>query len=253
MNVALFGGTFDPVHRGHLAVAHAAAKRFRLQQVLFVPSSVPPHRIGRPLSAYHHRFAMLTLALQREKWFIPSSLEAPPEPGVLAFSSGRHGPGFSYSIDTVRALKLQLAKHDRVYFLIGIDAFMDIAKWHEAEALLNEVEFIITSRPGYSLADVGAALPESMRPPEEVISALKKPGAARAMAGQDFIILGTTRLHLLHDVNVRISATQVRSAAQRGSSLTKFVDPAVAEYIHKTRLYRKASEKRKLERKSRVL
>ncbi len=247
MNVALFGGTFDPVHRGHLAVAHAAAKNFGLKQVLFVPSSVPPHRIGRPLSAYHHRFAMLTLALQREKSFIPSSLEAPPEPGVLAFSSGRHGPGFSYSIDTVRALKLQLGRSDKVFFLIGIDAFVDIAKWHEPEALLREVDFIVASRPGYSLADVAEALPESLRPDPKVIRAFKKAKAAGTLA------LGSTTIHLLADVKVRISATQIRAAAQRGGSLTKFVDPAVAEYIRKTRLYRQASERRKAEPKSRVL
>ncbi len=245
MNVGLFGGTFDPVHRGHLAVAQAAARRFRLQQVLFVPSSVPPHRQGRPLSPYHHRFAMLALALQGEKSFVPSSLEAPPEPGVLAFSSGRHGPGFSYSIDTVRALKLQMGKNDRLFFLIGIDAFLDIAKWHEPEALLREVDFIVASRPGYSLADVGEALPESLRPNPKVIRAFKK--AAGALA------LGGTAIHLLGDVNVRLSASQVRAAAQRGASLATFVAPAVAEYIRKTGLYRPASHRQRRERKYRAL
>ncbi|HYX67906.1 MAG TPA: nicotinate (nicotinamide) nucleotide adenylyltransferase [Terriglobales bacterium] len=247
MNIGLFGGTFDPVHRGHLAVAHAAAKKFRLGQVLFVPSSVPPHRVGRPLSPYHHRFAMLTLALQREKSFIPSSLEAPPEPGVLAFSSGRHGPGFSYSIDTVRALKMQLGKSDQLFFLIGIDAFMDIAKWHEPEALLRELDFIVASRPGYSLADVAGALPESLRPDEKVIKAFKKAKAAGTLA------LGATAIHLLPDVNVRLSATQVRTAAERGKPLGSLVDPAVAEYIRKTRLYRRASEKQRPARKTRIL
>ena len=247
MNVGLFGGTFDPVHRGHLAVARAAARKFQLKQVLFVPSSVPPHRLGRPLSPYHHRFAMLALALQREQSFLPSSLEAPPEPGVLAFSSGRHGPGFSYSIDTVRALKLQLSKSDKIFFLIGIDAFMDIAKWHEPEALLREVDFIVARRQGFSLADVAEALPESLQPAEKVIRAFKRAKAAGTLA------LGATTIHLLPDVNVGISATQVRSAAQRGSSLARFVDAAVAEYIHKTRLYRAASEKQRAERKSRIL
>lgn len=247
MNVGLFGGTFDPVHRGHLAVARAAAKKFQLKQVLFAPSSVPPHRIGRPLAPYHHRFAMLTLALQREESFIPSSLEAPPEPGVLAFSAGRHGPGFSYSIDTVRALKLQLGKNDKVFFIIGIDAFMDIAKWHEPEALLREVDFIVASRPGFSLADVGKALPESLRPDPKVLRTFKKAKAAGILA------LGTTAIHLLGDVAVRISATQVRNAAQRGSAVAKFVDPAVAEYIRKTRLYRPASQEQEMVRRSRLL
>jgi nicotinate-nucleotide adenylyltransferase len=247
MNIGLFGGTFDPVHRGHLAVARAAARKFQLTQVLFVPSSLPPHRLGRPLSAFHHRFAMLTLALQREKSFIPSSLEAPPEPGVLAFSSGRHGPGFSYSIDTVRALKMQLGKRDKLFFLIGIDAFMDIAKWHEPEALLRELDFIVVSRPGCSLSDVSEALPQSLRPDPKVIQAFKKAKAAGTLA------LGATTIHLLGDVQVRISATQVRSAAQRGSSLGKFVDPAVAEYIRKTRLYRQASHRQEPAPKSRIL
>ncbi len=247
MNLALFGGTFDPVHRGHVAVAQAAARKFHLQQLLFVPSSVPPHRQGRPLSPYHHRFAMLTLALQGEKSFVPSSLEAPPEPGVLAFSSGRHGPGFSYSIDTVRAVKLQLGKKDKLFFLIGIDAFMDIAKWHEPEALLREVDFIVASRPGYSLADVGEALPASLRPDPKVIRAFKKATATGTLA------LGGTAIHLLGDVKVRISASQVRAAAQRGTSLAKFVDPAVAEYIRKTRLYRPASQGQRPEREYQAL
>jgi len=245
MNVGLFGGTFDPIHLGHVAVARAAARKFRLKQVLFVPSSVPPHRIGRPLSPYHHRFAMLALALQRETSFIPSSLEAPPEPGVLAFSSGRHGPGFSYSIDTVRALKLHLGKSHKLFFLIGIDAFLDIAQWHEPEALLREVDFIVASRPGFSLADVGQALPESLRPDPKVLRAFKKARAAGTLA------LGATTIHLLSAVNVRVSASQVRAAARRGASLGKFVEPAVAEYIRKTRLYRKASEEQRGGRKSR--
>jgi nicotinate-nucleotide adenylyltransferase len=231
MNVGIFGGTFDPIHRGHITVARAAAKRFRLKKIYFVPSSVPPHRIGRPLSPYHHRFAMVTLATENEKSFIPSSLEAPPEPGVLAFSSGRRG--FSYSIDTVRALKLQLAKADRLFFLIGIDAFADIAKWHEPEALLREVDFILASRPGFSLADVVMALPESMRPDESAIKAFGKAKASGTLA------LGGTTIHLLPDVKVPISATRIRSAAERGRPLRKFVDPAVAAYIEKTHLYRK--------------
>jgi len=247
MNVGLFGGTFDPIHRGHIALARAAAKRFGLKQVLFVPSSVPPHRLGRPLSPYHHRFAMVTLATANHKDFVPSSLEAPPEPGVLAFSSGRRGPGFSYSIDTVRALKLQLSKGDKLFFLIGVDAFLDIAKWHEAEAILREVDFIVASRPGYSLADIAGALPDSLRPTEEAIKAFRKAKAKGTIA------LGNTAIHLLADVRVPMSASQVRSAAERGRPLGKFLDPAVAEYIRKTRLYRRASERQEPVRRSRLL
>jgi nicotinate-nucleotide adenylyltransferase len=234
MNVGLFGGTFDPIHRGHIALARAATKQFRLSRVLFVPSSVPPHRIGRPLSPYHHRFAMVTLATQKEKSLIPSSLEAPPEPGVLAFSSGR--PGYSYSIDTVRALKRELGKKDRLFFLIGIDAFADIAKWHEAEAVLREVDFVVASRRGYSLADIVRALPDSLRPPESAVKSFKSSGR---------LSLGATTIHLLSDLKVPISATQVRSAAERGRPLGRFLDPAVAAYIEKTHLYRRETGERR--------
>ncbi|MBZ5647902.1 MAG: nicotinate-nucleotide adenylyltransferase [Acidobacteriia bacterium] len=220
MNVGLFGGTFDPIHRGHLAVARAAAKKFHLKRVYFVPSSVPPHRQGRPLASYHHRFAMVTLATQGDKGFIPSSLEAP------------NGPGFSYSIDTVRALRRGLGRRDRLHFIIGIDAFMDIGKWHKAESLLREVDFIVASRPGYSLADVARALPEAIRPPESVIRAIQETKPAGTLA------LGQTAIHLLPDVRVPVSATQIRTAAARGRALGKFVDAAVAEYIQKTHLYK---------------
>jgi len=213
MNVGLFGGTFDPIHRGHMAVARAAAKKFRLQKIYFVPSSLPPHRQGHPLTPYHHRFAMVTLATRGKKGFIPSSLEAP------------NGSSFSYSIDTVRALKRELGKRDRVYFIIGIDAFMDIAKWHRAEALLREADFIVVSRPGYALADVARALPRVVRPYPKV-KAGGKPTLARAA------------VHFLLDVKAPVSATQVRTAARRGKALGRFVDPAVAEYIKKTGLYR---------------
>src|SRR5512146_1773609 len=101
MNIALFGGTFDPVHRGHLAVARAAQQRFGLKRVYFVPANVPPHKQGRALASYYDRFAMLALATAGEKCFIPSALEAPE----LV-----EGP--SYSIDTVRRLRQRLNKSD---------------------------------------------------------------------------------------------------------------------------------------------
>src|SRR5437868_9828525 len=115
MNVALFGGTFDPVHRGHIELARAAAQRFDLKQVHFVPANVPPHKPGAPLTAFEHRYAMLALATVDEKTFLPSLLEAPsqqssvaagdtPRPAHGKHKSGdRHAdPAANYSIDTVR-------------------------------------------------------------------------------------------------------------------------------------------------------
>ena len=167
MNIALFGGTFDPVHRGHLALARAGREQFELGRVLFVPANIPPHKQKQPTTSFFHRYAMVALATMGEKEFLPSLLEAPGVSDIRS-SKGRQNAdavaGANYSIDTVRRLKQQLRKSDRLFFLIGIDAFKDIAKWRDAEALLRECEFIVASRPGYSLADVANALPEKLRP-----------------------------------------------------------------------------------------
>ena len=140
MNIGLFGGSFDPIHRGHLALAQAAASRYSLGQVLFVPANIPPHKQKQPLTAFVHRYAMVALATQEEKQFKPSLLEA-PECATGAATLGRAGERSSlaanYSIDTVRRVKQALKKSDRLFFLIGIDAFRDISKWHEARALLS--------------------------------------------------------------------------------------------------------------------
>ena len=223
MNIGLFGGSFDPIHRGHLAMAQAAASRYSLRQVLFVPANVPPHKQKQPLTAFIHRYAMVALATQDEQGFVASLLEAPE---VTA-----HG-GVNYSIDTVRRLKQTFKKSDRLFFLIGIDAFRDIAKWHEARALLAECDFIVTSRPGYSLRDVAESLPEGLRPP----AAVTRPFHEQPAKG-DLVLPGVT-LHLLEGIQQNVSATAIRAAAAQGKPLGQWLDPRVADYIKKHRLYR---------------
>ncbi len=253
MNIGLFGGSFDPIHRGHLALAQAAARRFALGQVLFVPANVPPHKQKQPLAAFVHRYAMVALGTREERRFVASLLEAPEyaaaelsEDGQISAcataelrSAGRATApvptcgGANYSIDTARRLKRTLKKSDRVFFLIGIDAFKDIASWHEARALLGECDFIVASRPGHSLRDVALALPEELQP-----------AAARALrkqAGKGELIFPGVRLHLLDGVRQSVSATAIRAAAAQGKPLTRWVDPAVADYIRKHGLYRKGA------------
>jgi len=234
MNIALFGGTFDPVHRGHLALARAARERFELGRILFVPANIPPHKQKQPTTSYFHRYAMVALATTGEKEFVPSLLEAPGVVDIRS-SKGKQNSdavaGANYSIDTVRRLKQELKKSGRLFFLIGIDAFKDIAKWHEAEALFRECEFIVASRPGYSLADVANALPENLRP----AAAVTKPFAKQPAKG-DLVLRGVT-VHLLEGVQEPVSATAIREAVAKKRPLTKFVDPAVAEYIKKEGLY----------------
>ncbi len=232
MNIGLFGGTFDPVHRGHTALALAAVEHYKLSRVHFVPANIPPHKQQQELSPFLHRFAMLALATAQGKAFVPSLLEAPEKPP--GGSRKERAPGLNYTIDTVRRLKQSLKKSDKLFLLIGIDAFSDIAKWHQAEALFRECEFIVASRPGYSLADVANALPESLRPRAEVTRPFQKQAAAG-----DLVLPGAT-IHLLAEVHQPVSATAIRAAADAGKPLLRFVDASVADYIKKMGLYRKS-------------
>jgi nicotinate-nucleotide adenylyltransferase len=237
MNIGLLGGTFDPIHHGHLALARGAQEHFQLRCIYFAPANIPPHKQRHPLASYFHRYAMVALSTMHEKAFVPSLLEAPEEAPLSAPNSKKRQaehvtPAANYTIDTVRRLKQTLKKSDRLFFLIGIDAFKDIATWHEAAALFRACEFIVASRPGYSLADVANALPEALRPK----STVTKPFAKQPAKG-DLVLAGAT-VHLLEGLHQNVSSTAIRDAVVAKKPLTKFVDPAVAEYIKKMGLYR---------------
>ena len=161
MNIGLFGGTFDPIHRGHLALARAARERCELSRILFVPANVPPHKQSQPLSAFPHRYAMIALATAQEKDFCLRCWKRRKTLTEVLHAEKTRPEKPNYTIDTVKRLKQSFKKADRLFLLIGIDAFEDIAKWHQAEALFRECEFVVASRPGYSLADVANALPAS--------------------------------------------------------------------------------------------
>lgn len=212
-------------------------ERCELGRIEFVPANVPPHKKQAPMASFFHRYAMVTLATMDEKAFIPSLLEAPAVDGAGHAATGgkktvQLHAAANYSIDTVRKLKGTLKKADRLFFLIGIDAFDEIAKWREPEALFHECEFIVASRPGYSLADVANALPESLRPAH----AVTKPFARQAASG-DLALKGAT-VHLLDNVHQPVSATAIREAVAAKRPLGRFVHPEVAEYIKKMGLYK---------------
>jgi nicotinate-nucleotide adenylyltransferase len=233
MNIGLFGGTFDPIHRGHLTLARAARERCNLSRILFVPADVPPHKQRQPLSGFAHRYAMIALATAQEKDFVPSMLEAPEDVYTGGAGKGKTRVAKpNYTIDTVKRLKQSLKKADRLFVLIGIDAFADIANWHQAEALFRECEFVVASRPGFSLADVANALPAGLRPRQEVT----RPFHQQAASG-DLVLKGVT-IHLLDEVYQPISSTIIRRAAAAAKPLNRFLEPGVADYIKKMGLYK---------------
>ncbi len=140
--LALFGGAFDPIHNAHLRIAKEAALRFRLDRVLFVPAARPPHK--RLHASYEDRYRMVELALENQPGLDPSHLEAHTQQ--------------SFSIDTIEKLKPDLAADDRLFFIIGADAFADIGTWKRWRDVVAAVEFIVVSRPGHPYA-----IPEGAR------------------------------------------------------------------------------------------
>lgn len=145
----LFGGTFDPVHNAHIAIARAALERFDPRRILFVPAARPPHKGGGAHASFEDRAHMLELACAGEPRFEVSRIEKPV--------SGHAGP--SYSILTIE--KLLAADEGPLYFLIGADAFAEIRSWHRWRDVLRLVEFVVVTRPGSTYdAPAGAVVHE---------------------------------------------------------------------------------------------
>jgi len=213
--VGIFGGTFDPIHNGHLAVARAAQRRFRPDLIYFVPCGQPPHKRDPELSDYLHRFTMVALACAGQPRFLPSLLEAGPD-----LRGGRR----YYSIQTVRRLRRLLGPRAQLYFLLGADAFVYLPTWKSFRPLIRLCDFIVVSRPGFDLRRAQRVLP-----PE-----LVRKGNGSAMT----IRLSQSAIHFLPGLKADVSATDIRRRARRGQRLTALVPPAVADYIGKMELYR---------------
>jgi len=205
--IGILGGTFDPVHNGHLAVARAARRRFRLDRIYFVPCGRPPHKDRPGLSDYLDRFTMVALACRGEPGLVASLLEAGPD---------LRGRRRSYSIDTVRRLRRRYPRA-RIFFLLGVDAFLYLPTWKNFRQLARLCDFIVAARPGFAwrrAARVRAGL--------------------RALRGD-----GRPSVFYLPEVRARVSATAIRRAARRGQAVNRQTPTAVADYIEKIGLYRR--------------
>jgi nicotinate-nucleotide adenylyltransferase len=219
LNIALFGGTFDPIHTGHVRAARAAQRRFQLQRVLFVPSGNPPHKHGGSLSPYVHRFAMVALACAGEPRFVPSLLESPRRDGAP-----------HYSIQTVRRLRKMLGPDDRLYFILGLDAFLDLPHWKNYRQLLGATDFIVVQRPGYQAHAILQVLPPRL------VRSLEGPAAGGTVR------LERTEVHVLGGVKVPAASRQIRENLRIGRSVAGLLPPLVEEYIRKEKVYPQAGK-----------
>jgi nicotinate-nucleotide adenylyltransferase len=212
-SVALFGGTFDPVHAGHIAVAQAAQRRFHLDAIHFIPSSHPPHKPLRELTPFVHRYSMVALACAGHPGFMPSLAEAPTDGSGHVF----------YSIETVRRFHREHPE-DHLYFIVGADQFLELPTWKNYEALLDACDFIVASRPGFRLDALRLVIP-----PEK----LGRPASQHPQK----IVLRKSTVYLLTTVASHVSATEVRVRRERNQSIHGLVPTRVEEYILGQALY----------------
>ncbi len=215
--LGLLGGTFDPVHNGHLAVAHHVMQTLRFDEIWFIPASVPPHKEGhgggREISSFTQRIAMLERAVSQYPAYVISDIEA-----------RRSAP--SYSIDTIQILLRQTGGQADLFFIIGADAFVEIATWKRYEELPTLISFVIISRPGF--------------PPGKVEKVIRN-----SFAGYEYDpgrAVWTSRhtrgaFILQHMDPVPISSTAIRMKVKRGKNIAGLVPPAVADYIRQQKLY----------------
>jgi nicotinate-nucleotide adenylyltransferase len=196
--VGVFGGTFDPIHVGHLAAAEDAAWRLSLELVLFVPNNVPPHKADGAVSSSRHRFAMVEAAIRDDPLFRASRVEL-------------DRPGPSYTLDTMRQLRERCGPDTRLVFLAGMDALPDLHTWHQPDVLLSEFEIVFLCRPDSRALDW-----------QEIEGHF--PGLRR-------------RVRIADIPELEVSGSDIRQRVREGKPIRYYVTPPVQEYIQEHRLY----------------
>ncbi|MCI6870721.1 MAG: nicotinate-nucleotide adenylyltransferase [Selenomonadales bacterium] len=197
--VGILGGTFDPIHVGHLMTAEAVRDEYHLDKVIFIPAAVPPHKQNQDVTEAMHRYVMTVLATCSNPNFEVSDIEM-------------NRPGPSYTIDTIRELLERFGEDTEFYFITGADAIQEIHTWDRIEELLEMCHFIGASRQG-CLPDVNQI---------------------KASFGE----LGKRKIHRLETPELEISSTDIRNRIKKGYSIKYIVPTAVEQYIYKQGLYR---------------
>lgn len=196
------GGTFDPVHHGHLVAAEAVRARLGLGRVVFVPAGRPPHKEDQAVSDERHRYLMTVMATVTNPLFTVSRIEI-------------DRPGPSFTVDTVRAFREALGAQTRLYFITGFDAVREILTWREPEAFLRLCRVVAVTRPGYPMAEV-EALRAGLRDKADVVEPLD----------------------ILEVPALAISSSDIRRRVAAGEPIKYLVPESVETYIEKTGLYR---------------
>jgi nicotinate-nucleotide adenylyltransferase len=221
MHIGLFGGTFNPIHFGHLRPILEIKEAFALDRIYFIPSSLPPHKAPTGIADAKDRYHMIELAIAAQTDFMVSDVE-------------RDRPGPSYSIDTLYHFQSTLSKTDRLYLILGMDAFLEIDTWKSFEAFFDRVAFIIMNRPV-------EGSPENPMPDDFLEAFIK----GNISSGYRFSAERSCYLHNTKKpiftatvTGLDISATKIRGLIKQGKSIRYLAPEPVAEFIHAKGLYR---------------
>lgn len=212
LRLGILGGTFDPIHMGHLRTAEEIGEKLALKKVYLIPSASPPHKTSAPVSRFEHRVAMTCLG-------------AAESPALEAVDLESKRSGLSYSIETLRELHETLHAPE-IFFILGTDAFLDIKTWKEYEQLFHYAHFVIIMRPGFRSRGLDALLSELGARPSNKDNG----GLYMASSGKKIMVMATTLMD--------ISSTEVRRRVREDKSVRFLVPHSVMQYIEKQRLYR---------------
>lgn len=220
--IALYGGTFDPVHVGHLAVAQALSKLFALDEVLLIPAAHAPHKRVSKVTPAWHRYAMLALATQNDERLRLSTVEldAPERP---------------YTFETLARMPEMLGREAELFFVMGADSWLEITTWREWERVLALSNHIVVVRPGYELSAEHVA--PAIR--ERIVDVL---GLDDERVTQKLDDRAGKKIYVTDAVRMDVSATAIRRAVREGrdADWIELVTPPVAAYIKKYELYKSA-------------
>jgi nicotinate-nucleotide adenylyltransferase len=229
--VGILGGTFDPVHCGHLDAGAAAQAALGLGEILVLPSNIPPHR-PQPLASAYHRFAMVALAIASR-------------PGWRAVDLELRDAARSYTSETLERFHAEGFSAAELFFITGADAFVEIATWKNYPALLDFAHFAVVSRPGMPVAELPARLgplADRMR----LVDDRKTPptldaGRDREVRPDRDVAWSSTVIFLIDAVTTNVSSTAIRRARARGESIAGMVAPGVERHIEQHALYEDAT------------
>jgi nicotinate-nucleotide adenylyltransferase len=214
--IGILGGTFNPIHYGHLAAAEEVWSRLKLDHVLFVPSFLPPHKQDEVIPSAAQRQEMVALAIAGNPHFALSDLEVKRE-------------GMSYSVDTVAEL-LRLYPATDFYFITGLDSFLEIQTWKEWERLLSFCRFVVLSRPGYAFSSLASI--NFMHNAGEKLHALDRRELTRAV-----LETGRSTVYLEQIPLYDVSSTDIRQRVRQGRTIKYLLPECVETYIIKNKLY----------------